>query len=151
MAVSVRAQLGQALSQAGEVTAFPDLHKVMVRAARATLRREQITDAEVSITLLDDSEIADMNQRFLAHHGPTDVISFALYDVGEPPVGDIYIGWQQAERQAAQNGIDVTQELARLTIHGLLHVLGYDHPDGEQRVQSAMWLLQEDILTRVRS
>jgi probable rRNA maturation factor len=150
MPVSVRAQLGAALTSAGAVGEFAELRKLIVRAARAVLRNASIADADMSITLLDDDEIAAMNGQFLAHEGVTDVISFALYENGEDPVGDIYIGWQQAERQAAQHGVVVREEVARLTIHGVLHVLGYDHPDDEQRTTSRMWRLQEEILARVR-
>ena len=121
----------------------------MVRAARAVLRHEKVATAELSVTLLDDTEIARMNGEFLGHDGVTDVISFALYEEGEDPVGDIYIGLDQALRQAAANDVDPVEELARLTVHGTLHVLGHDHPDGQDRLESEMWQIQESIVARV--
>lgn len=150
MAAAVRVQLGAALGV--KAAAAPDAaaRRLIARAARATLRRARVSDAELSITLLDDAEIAAMNREFLSHDGATDVISFALYGDGEDPVGDIYIGLQQAERQAAANHIEIGEELARLAVHGTLHVLGHDHPhDAAERTRSEMWQLQESILTEV--
>ena len=118
------------------------------RAARATLA-QQVDDAELSITLLDDSGIAELNQQWLSHDGPTDVISFPLYEPGEDVVGDVYIGFDQVMRQAHENGATPREELARVAIHGTLHVLGYDHPDGPSRSRSAMWRRQERILAQV--
>ncbi len=120
---------------------------LLERAIRATADARGIDAGEVSLTLVDDAAIADLNRRFLGHEGPTDVLSFALFDQGEPPVGDVYIGFLQAERQAAENGIPLEQELARLAVHGTLHILGEDHPeDEEERTESDMWQLQERIV-----
>jgi probable rRNA maturation factor len=163
MPSAVRVQLGAALGEraaasgrpaaaAGSASdAVPDaaVRRVMGRAARAALRHGQVRNAELSITLLDDVEIADMNREFLSHEGVTDVISFALYGADEDPVGDIYIGFDQALRQAGANGVDAAEELARLAVHGTLHVLGHDHPDGADRLRSEMWLLQESIVAQV--
>ena len=98
------------------------------------------------MTLLNDTRIRQMNRKYLEHNSVTDVISFPLYERGEPPVGDVYIGYEQAERQASDVDIDMTEEVARLAIHGTLHVLGYDHPEDETRTKSEMWQLQEEIL-----
>jgi probable rRNA maturation factor len=161
MPPAVRVQLGAALAHrtAGRTTAalglqgsIPDAaaRRLMARAARAALQRADVRRAELSITLLTDPEIRDMNREFLSHEAATDVISFALYDDGEDPVGDIYIGFEQALRQAAANGIGPAEELARLAVHGTLHVLGHDHPDAtEARLRSEMWQLQESIVAQV--
>lgn len=157
MPAAVRVQLGAALAERharGPRTGaqrVPDaaVRRLMQRAARATLRHATVPTAELSITLLDDSEIAAMNRAFLSHDGVTDVISFALYDAGEDPVGDIYIGFDQAERQARANAVDPAEELARLAVHGTLHVLGHDHPEGSGRLRSAMWQIQESIVAQV--
>jgi probable rRNA maturation factor len=119
------------------------------RAARATLAAEVVTHATIGITLLDDAAIADLNQQYLTHAGPTDVISFALHAAGEPAIGDIYIGWDQALRQAADLGEVPAVELARLVVHGTLHILGHDHPEGTERERSSMWKWQEAILQKV--
>ena len=121
----------------------------MARAARAALSAEAVRTAEISITLLDDAEIASMNREFLSHDGPTDVISFPLYEEGEDPVGDIYVGYEQAVRQAQANDVEPREELARLAVHGVLHVLGHDHPAGARRLRSRMWQVQESIIAQV--
>ncbi|HET9982044.1 MAG TPA: rRNA maturation RNase YbeY [Longimicrobiales bacterium] len=127
----------------------PDVELLLERAAAAAFRAAGAADAELSITLLDDAGIAALNERYLGHEGPTDVISFALYDEGEPPLGDVYIGHAQALRQAEQNGVAEPEELARLAIHGTLHVLGEVHPEGDERLDSPMWRAQERILREV--
>ena len=150
MAATVSVQLGAAVAvSAGAPDAA--VRRLMARAARAALRRAGIRTAEISITLLDDAEIAALNEEHLAHSGPTDVISFALYEDGEEPVGDIYIGLDEALRQAAANGVDSQEELARLAVHGTLHVLGHEHPDGAARLRSDMWRIQEEIVAQVLS
>jgi len=122
---------------------------LLKRAARAALRAEGVAAAEVAITLLDDEAITTLNRQYLAHDYPTDVISFPLHGEGGTPVGDIYIGWDQALRQADALGEDPAVEIARLAIHGTLHVLGYDHPEGTERERSSMWKRQEEILRKV--
>ncbi len=117
------------------------------RAARNALADS--SNAELSITLLDDPGIADLNQQWLKHAGPTDVISFPLYGDDEDVVGDIYIGYDQVVRQARENAVPVREELARVAIHGTLHILGYDHPEGAARLRSSMWRRQERILRDV--
>jgi probable rRNA maturation factor len=119
------------------------------RAVAATCNGVGVTTAEVSITWLRDDEIAELNQEYLEHTGATDVISFHLYEPGELPVGDIYIGYEQAARQAAAYGCTRADELVRLAVHGTLHVLGFEHPEDADRTDSAMWLLQEAIVSEL--
>ena len=115
--------------------------------ATAVLRAEGVRDALVSIALVSPRQIARVNARHLGHAGPTDVISFALgrgtgASARGPVVGDIYI----APAVARTIAIGVRQELARLVVHGTLHVLGYDHPEGDDRTSSPMWRRQERLL-----
>lgn len=127
--------------------AAPLLDAEAVRdAIRHVLAAEHIAQAEISVAFLGDAEIAALNERHLAHAGPTDVISFALHPPGAPPVGDIYIGAAQARRQAEELGVSPAEECLRLAIHGVLHVLGYDHPEGEDRADSRMYQQQEALL-----
>jgi probable rRNA maturation factor len=119
------------------------------RGVQATLRAEDITHAEISLTLLSDAAIAAMSRQWLNHDAPTDVLAFPLYEEGEAPVGDVYIGIEQAARQAEENGVPLTQELVRLAIHGTLHVLGYDHEKGAARTTGAMWRKQEQLVGEV--
>ena len=133
---TVTAQLG-----AGASISIP-LEEVE-RAVEAVLDEEGVAEAEVSVAFVSDDEIAALNERFLAHEGVTDVISFPLHLPGGAPLGDIYIGAEQALRQAPG---DVREELLRLAIHGTLHILGYEHPEGAEREGSPMYLRQEELL-----
>ncbi|HEX6937841.1 MAG TPA: rRNA maturation RNase YbeY [Longimicrobiales bacterium] len=142
--VAVAADAGPPPAPGGE-----RLAALLERAVRAVLADHGIERAEISVAVVDDAAIAEMNERYLGHEGPTDVISFELGAAGGDPVGDIYIGWEQAMRQAAEYGAEPHEELARLAVHGTLHVLGYDHPEGEGREGSAMWRRQEAILRQV--
>lgn len=128
-----------------------DAEAVVVRAVKATLNHHKIEHASMSVTLMGDKHISALNKQYLERNDVTDVISFPLYSEGENAVGDIYIGWEQCERQAAEADIDLSEEAARLAIHGTLHVLGYDHPEEEDRTHSEMWQLQEQILREMRA
>jgi probable rRNA maturation factor len=119
----------------------------LTAAVRWTLTREEIERIELSVALMSDSSIAELNQRYLSHEGPTDVISFPLEKVGDRTVGDIYIGLEQAERQAVEVGVPLREELLRLVIHGTLHILGWEHPDDDgERDGSPMYTRQEELL-----
>ena len=115
-------------------------------AVRHVLGAEGIGEAEISVALLDDTAIATMNQEYLEHEGPTDVITFAMHEGDEPPLGDIYVGVEQAVRQAAEFGATPAEEVLRLAVHGTLHVLGYEHPEGAERTGSEMFIRQEELL-----
>ena len=117
--------------------------------ARAVLRGEGVRDAALSIAFVGPSAIAAINRRHLGHRGPTDVISFPIAPAaGGPLGGDIYIAPDVARGNARRHGAGVREELARLVIHGVLHVLGHDHPEGDDRTSSPMWRRQESLLAR---
>lgn len=115
------------------------------RALCETLRREGRTRGEFSVTFVADAEMSSMHERYLGRSDVTDVLSFALHDDGEDPLGDVYVGLAQARRQAAEAGAEPEEELVRLAVHGALHVLGYDHPDGPERTASEMFRVQEAV------
>lgn len=121
------------------------------RLVEATLRGERIGNAMISVTFVGRIAISRMNEKYLRHSGPTDVISFGMQRAaaGVPAVGDIYICPEVARRNARENETSAAKELARLVVHGALHVAGHDHPHGERRTQSTMWKRQERILARV--
>jgi probable rRNA maturation factor len=113
---------------------------------------------ELSIRLSDDGEIQQLNAQYRHQDKPTDVLSFAALEVeypqiesisGEIPLylGDIIISVDTAARQAEQQDHSVTVELAWLAAHGLLHLLGWDHPDEESLTR--MLGQQETLLTAV--
>ena len=116
-------------------------------AVRRTLAVVGAAAGEVSVTLLDDVDIQALNREYLGADRPTDVIAFSLGDA--ETLGDVYVGFERAGIQASELGIPLVEELVRLAIHGTLHVLGHDHPDGPERTQSAMFELQERLLREV--
>jgi probable rRNA maturation factor len=118
--------------------------------ARSALRAERVKHALLSITLVDKRAMARLNAKHLGHRGPTDVISFGFRRATEtdPVVGDIYISPEVARSNAEDAGVSVREEIARLVVHGALHVLGHDHPASSERENSPMWRRQEQIVRR---
>ena len=118
------------------------------RVAEHVLRAERVRDALVSITFVSNRHIAALNARHLRHRGPTDVISFGFAPIGRggAVVGDVYVAPEVARRNARAHGRGVREELLRLVVHGMLHVLGHDHPASEARYTSPMWRRQERLL-----
>jgi probable rRNA maturation factor len=124
----------------------------VIAVARAVLRAEQVPDAALSITFVSDQRITGLNRQHLGHRGATDVISFALgRHVKDAPLrGDIYIAPEVARRNADAHGVTPREELTRLIVHGVLHVIGFDHPEGSERTESPMWRRQESLLLMLR-
>jgi probable rRNA maturation factor len=118
--------------------------------ARTALRAEGVRDALLSVTFLSPRRMSALNRSHLDRRGATDVIAFGFHRVGAraPVIGDIYIAPDVARANARRLGIGLREELARLVIHGTLHVLGHVHPDGAGRTRSAMWRRQERLLAR---
>ena len=114
-------------------------------AVRRTLDDQGVAAGEISLTLLDDEGVGALNRQYLGKDRPTDVIAFSLGD-GPEPLGDVYLGVDQARRQAEELGVAVEEELVRLAVHGTLHVLGHDHPEGDERLRSPMFALQERLV-----
>ena len=114
----------------------------LIGLARATLLGEGIADAELSISLVTEAEIAELHERYLHEAGPTDVLSFPLdAEAGEDglrQVGDVVIAPAVAARN---NPDDPASELRLLLVHGILHLLGHDHMDDRERAE--MWARQE--------
>jgi probable rRNA maturation factor len=97
------------------------------QAVRTVLEGEGQGDAEISLAFVDDATSRQLNQRYLQHDEPTDVLSFPLSEgQGGRLGGELVIGAEVARAQAAERGHDVQAELALYVIHGLLHLCGYD-------------------------
>lgn len=110
------------------------------KIATAILNALELHDHELSILLLDDTKIADLNRRYLHRSGPTDVISFPMRTEDFPCIqpsllGDVVISVERALSQAQDRNVSLEHELARLLIHGVLHLLGYDHEGSEQQAR----------------
>ena len=119
--------------------------------ARRVLAAEGVREAMVSITFLGTRAMAALNRKHRGHRGATDVISFGFSESGRggPVIGDIYIAPEVARANARRHAAGIREELARLIVHGMLHVLGYDHADDDSRVASPMWHRQERLVARV--
>jgi probable rRNA maturation factor len=112
----------------------------LVELARLTLLAEGIAEAELALSFVDEAEIEDLHVRYLHEPGPTDVLSFPLDGEDERGVrvlGDVVIAPAVAVRN---NPDDPAAELRLLVVHGVLHLLGYDHEDEEEKAQ--MWARQ---------
>jgi probable rRNA maturation factor len=98
-----------------------------------------------------------LNRRATGRRTLTDVIAFALPQPDGTLLGDVYLCPQAAERWVKNGGRGkrdegtLSEELVRLAVHGTLHVLGYDHPDGPGRTRSMMWRKQEGYVGRLRA
>ena len=113
------------------------------------LKREKLENVEFNIIFVDSDTIHEINRNYRHVDRVTDVISFALEDnetitLDHRVLGDIYICVERAEEQAKEYGHSFLRELAFLSIHGLLHLLGYDHMEKEE--EKIMFSKQEDIL-----
>ena len=103
-----------------------------------------VENGEVSITLTNNAYIHELNRDYRGIDRPTDVLSFALNESEEPDIadgpdvnilGDLIISVERAEEQAADYGHSVRREMAFLTVHGMLHLLGYDHMEEADRLE----------------
>jgi probable rRNA maturation factor len=112
---------------------------------RVVLEREKSV-APISITFVGPHRIRQLNAAWRGEDRVTDVLAFTLPLPSGVRHGDVYICRAVALREARRRGIPVAQELARLVIHGTLHVLGWDHPEGVERIRSPMWRRQERYL-----
>ena len=104
--------------------------------------------SHVDITLLSAAAMRRANRRATGRRGLTDVIAYGLPQPDGRMLGDVYI-CPTAAAAAARNGVALNDELVRLAVHGTLHVLGYDHPDGAGRTRSRMWQRRERYVKRL--
>ena len=118
-----------------------------------------IKDSEVSITLTNDETIHELNRDYRGIDRPTDVLSFAFHESDEPEIitddidkavdtlGDIIISVEMAKTQAEDYGHSLRREIVFLTVHGMLHLLGYDHMEEKDRLE--MEKEQEYIMSQL--
>jgi probable rRNA maturation factor len=139
-----------------EHVGIDDLHSL----AELVLREEGYPDdAEVTLLLVSESEMASYNERFLDRNGPTDVLAFPVEellpgvvpddDPHGPPLmlGDVIIAPSYVRRQAADHGVSFEDEMALMVTHGILHLLGYDHvDDGDAERMEAR---ERELMTKV--
>lgn len=123
----------------------------LVQAAAFVLRHEGKEKGKLTLMITGDEEIAYLNARFKGVDEPTDVLAFftevengfILAPEAKGYLGDVVISWQRAEEQARELDHTLMEELITLTIHGVLHLLGYRDYDEEERRK--MWARQEEL------
>ena len=122
------------------------------RAAEVTLQHQSSPDnAELSIVITDDKNIHGLNRQYRGVDAPTDVLSFPA-EFNNPEndmsyLGDVLISYPQAEAQALKSAHTIDEEIQLLVVHGILHLLGYDH--AEPNDKKRMWQAQEEILAKL--
>jgi probable rRNA maturation factor len=124
-------------------SALASAAEVAERAGAAVL--DEIAPAEggdepgVAVLLTSDEAVAELNQRFRGKAGPTNVLSFPASANPENHLGDVALAHGVCAREAAEQGKSLEQHLAHLVVHGVLHLLGYDHEtDGEAEAMEAL-------------
>lgn len=142
-------------NRAGEIFP-PELENAVKKAAAEALRCESFDEAcEISVSIVDNDEIRQINKQFREIDRATDVLSFPMltFAKGEEPdrnengeilLGDIIISLERAKEQAAEYGHSLQREIAFLTAHSMLHLLGYDHIEPEEEAE--MFRRQREIL-----
>lgn len=98
---------------------------VAVSAAAAHVRARVPADAELSVALADDATVRNLNRDYRSKDKPTNVLSFPAPH--GPLLGDVIIAYETLRREAEEEGVSPRDHLVLLTVHGLLHLLGYDH------------------------
>ncbi|ERL05164.1 rRNA maturation RNase YbeY [Mitsuokella sp. oral taxon 131] len=131
------------ISNYPEELSFPlDYTENVKLAAEMVGRLYDVSNAEVSVTLTNDAYIHTLNRDYRGVDRPTDVLSFAFNESEEPSItggnalnvlGDLVISIERAEEQAKDFGHSMQREISFLTVHGMLHLLGYDHMEEKER------------------
>lgn len=130
-------------------TEFPFPEDLLTRAANVTLEHQSHSlDSELSIILTNDARLHELNLNYLGVDAPTDVLSFPASETdpetGAHYIGDILISMPRAQEQANTAGHALESEVQLLVVHGVLHLLGHDHAEAEEKAR--MWKAQAEIL-----
>jgi probable rRNA maturation factor len=124
---------------------------VLEQATKMALLQQSAADADLTLVLTGDAQIQALNDHFLGIDAPTDVLSFPSGEIdpesGRRYLGDIIISVPQAEAQSISAGHSLEAELSLQVVHGVLHLLGHDHAEEEEKER--MWAAQSEILTRL--
>ena len=140
----------------GEEGRAENLSDLMEKAAAATLGREGVPaeDVEISITFVNDEEIKELNAQYRDIDKVTDVLSFPQFESpeelpeeGEIILGDVVLNVEQAKRQAEEYGHSEEREIIYLFVHSLLHLLGYDHMEEDEKAE--MRGAEEEIMNEL--
>ena len=146
----------------------PEFIELLENLLKYAGEQEEIEEGEISLTFVDDKRIHELNKEYRGYDKPTDVLSFAIQEMGEDeleivyeideesdgdefnnevePLGDIIISVETAIAQAEEYGHSIERELGFLFVHGFLHLIGYDHQD--EAAEQEMFAKQEQILSK---
>ena len=122
------------------------------RSVLVTLNHQGVSpDSDLTILVDDDQRIQKLNNEYLSIDAPTDVLAFPAGftdpDTGHNYLGDVIISFPQAKSQAEKRGHSLEAEIQLLIVHGVLHLLGYDHLESEDK--EIMWSAQSQVLSQV--
>lgn len=117
------------------------------RTVHHVLKVERVTGS-FAVTFLSTGRMRALNRKSFGRDRATDVIAFSMQHDGEL-IGDVFVCPAMARHAAHEHGISDREEMLRLVIHGVLHVLGYDHPTTAERTGSDMWRRQERYVEQV--
>jgi probable rRNA maturation factor len=131
---------------------IPFEEHLLERAAQAAVEHQgEPSESELSILLTDDARLQALNQKYLGIDAPTDVLSFPAAETdpetGARYLGDILISVPRAQAQAEAAGHPLEVEVQLLVVHGVLHLLGHDHAQSDEKAR--MWKAQAEILERL--
>lgn len=107
--------------------ALPEVERLVRNAALTAAVHEEAAHADITILLTDDASVRQLNAQFRGQDTPTNVLSFPAQPNPERHLGDIALAFGVCAREAAEQGKPFTHHLQHLTVHGVLHLLGYDH------------------------
>ena len=123
-----------------------DTHKIDFEKIANMVVGANCKNAEVSIVLTDDAEIHEINKAYRNVDRPTNVLSFELGD--DVLLGDIYISYDTVKREAKQAGISFHNHVAHMVVHGMFHLLGYDHIENNDKI--IMRKKEENVLDELK-
>lgn len=148
------------INQQNKVPYSKQLQEIIVRVASTTARMCKLSrKTEVSIMIVDNCYIQELNLIYRGQNKSTDVLSFAMNELGEEEpdldfsgeiniLGDIVISLEQAQAQSLEYGHSLERELGYLVVHGMLHLLGYDHEREEERI--LMRSLEDKVMESIK-
>jgi probable rRNA maturation factor len=129
----------------------PPLPTELIERAGAAVLAHESTQGDLTVVLTGDDQLQELNRQYLGIDAPTDVLSFPASEVDPDSrttyLGDVLISVPRAEAQAEAAGHPLQSEVQLLVVHGVLHLLGFDHARTEDRAR--MWSVQGEVLERI--
>ncbi|MCG6974212.1 MAG: rRNA maturation RNase YbeY [Desulfobacterales bacterium] len=133
---------------------YPMAMTKIQQKARDILNVLECHDAELSVLIVDDPQIATLNQKYLHRSGPTNVIAFPMHtdvfpNINPGLLGDVVISIETAAREGERIGIGMEERVVQLLVHGILHLIGYDHEKSEAQTEQ-MAQIESEVLRMIQ-